>query len=74
MITKDTLVEDIAEIEGVFEYCLEQRVSLITCSGAFSQTLGKLLEIKRVKDPDAFIAGLNNFIQSLPDEKRKGLL
>lgn len=69
MITKETPVEDIAEIEGVFEYCLEHRVSLITCSGAFTQTLGKLLEIKRVKDPDAFITGLNAFLQSKPGQK-----
>ena len=62
-VTRQTLVEDIADIEGVFEYCLEHGVSLITCSGAFSQTVGRLLEIKKVNDPDAFIAGLNGFLK-----------
>lgn len=68
MVTKDTLVEDIVEIEGVFEYCLGQGVSLVSCSGAFSQTLGKLLESKRIKDANTFIEGLNAFIRAQPDE------
>jgi hypothetical protein len=69
MITKYTPVEDIVEIEGAFEYCLGQGVSLITCSGAFSQTLGRLLMIKRIKDSDAFIAGLNAYLQESPHGK-----
>ena len=62
MITKDTIVEDIVNIDGVITYFLQHRVSPVTCSGAFPQSLGKLLEIKKVEDPDAFIAGLNAFL------------
>ena len=70
VVTRDTLVEDIVDIDGVFEYCLGQRVSLISCSGTFPQTLGRLLEIKRVENPDAFIAGLNTFLQTLSQDKQ----
>jgi len=63
MVDRDTLVEDIVNIPGIVSYCLQQGVSLITCDGAFPQTLGRLLEIKKVHDPDAFIAGLNVFLK-----------
>ena len=62
MISKDTLVEDIVNIDGVIPYFLQHRVSPITCSGIFPQSLGKLLKIKKVEDPDAFIAELNTFL------------
>ncbi len=69
MVTKDTPVEEIAEIEGVFEYCLGQGVSLVACSGALSQPLGKLLEVKRIKNPRAFIAGLNSFLRGAAEDE-----
>jgi hypothetical protein len=63
MITRDTQVEDIVEIPGIVSYFIQNGVSPITCSGAFPQTLGRLLEIKKVPDPDAFIDGLNGFLK-----------
>lgn len=63
MITKDTLVEEIVDTPGVVSYFIQNGFSPITCSGAYSQTLGRLLEIKKVPDPDAFIKGLNNFLK-----------
>jgi len=62
MITQDTQVEDIVKIPGVVLYCIQHGVSLVTCSGAFPQTIGRLLEIKKVPDPEAFIDGLNVFL------------
>ena len=69
MITKDTPVEEIMQKYDVLTYFLENGVSPFSCAGAFPQNLGKLLEIKKVKDPDAFIAGLNAWIA----EKERGL-
>ena len=63
MITKDTPVEDIVKIPGMVTYFIMNGVSLVTCSGAFPQTLGRLLEIKKVSDPDAFIKGLNDYLK-----------
>jgi len=62
MITQDTQVEQIVKIPGVVGYFIQNGVSPVTCSGAFPQTLGRLLEIKKVADPDAFIDGLNRFL------------
>ena len=63
MITRNTQVEDLVKIPGIVSYCIQNGVSLITCSGAFPQTLGRLLEIKKLPDPDAFIDGLNVFLK-----------
>jgi hypothetical protein len=65
MVTKDTQVEEIIKIGGVIPYFIQHGVSPISCSGAFSQTLGKLLKIKKIPDPDAFIDGLNVYISGL---------
>jgi len=64
MVTKDTLVEDIVNTPGVVSYFIQNGFSPVTCSGAYSQTLGRLLEIKKVSDPDAFIKGLNDFLKT----------
>ncbi|MDI3509171.1 MAG: hypothetical protein PWP55_1363 [Clostridiales bacterium] len=63
MITKDTPVEEILQKYDVLAYFLENGVSPFSCAGAFPQNLGKLLEVKKVKDPDAFIDGLNKLIE-----------
>jgi hypothetical protein len=63
MITRDTQVEEIVKIPGIISYFIQNGVSPITCSGAYSQNLGRLLEIKKVPDPDAFIEGLNHFLK-----------
>jgi len=62
MITKETLVEDILRQFDVMPYFIKNGVSPFSCAGAFPQSLGKLLEIKKVRDPDAFIEGLNKYI------------
>ncbi len=69
-ITKDTQVEEIMKIKGVVSYFIEHGVSPISCSGAFPQSLGKLLSIKEVAEPDAFIEGLNAYVavQAQPDQ------
>jgi hypothetical protein len=70
MITLNTQVEDIVKIPGIVSYFIHHGVSPITCSGAFPQTIGRLLEIKKVADPQAFIDGLNAFIQKkAPNEE-----
>ena len=63
MITRDTQVEEIVKIPGIVSYFIQNGFSPITCSGAYSQTLGRLLEIKKVPNPDAFIDGLNGFLK-----------
>ena len=63
MITRDTQVEQIVRIPGIVSYFIQRGVSPVTCSGAFPQTLGRLLEIKKVPDPKVFIAELNAFLK-----------
>ena|GEM_PF-661732 len=58
-ITSETPVEDIVGIPGAVQYFVERGVSPVSCSGAFPRTLGRLLEIKEVADPELFIAGLD---------------
>ncbi|MDR3569402.1 MAG: hypothetical protein P4L43_15350 [Syntrophobacteraceae bacterium] len=65
MITLDSKVEDLVKIPGVLTYCITQGVSLITCSDVFPDTLAKLLEIKKVKEPGTFVARLNDYLQNL---------
>ncbi len=62
MVTRDTQVEQIVKIPGVVGYFIQNGVSPVTCSGPFPQSLGRLLEIKKVTDPDGFIDGLNRFL------------
>ncbi len=65
MITRNTQVEEIVKIPGIISYFIEHGVSPITCDGAFPQTIGRLLEIKKVPDPDGFINGLNAYLGAL---------
>lgn len=64
MITKDTKVEEMMKIPGIVRYCIQKGFSPITCSDVFPDTLGKLLEIKNVPDPDSFINDLNDYLRS----------
>ena len=63
MITRDTQVEEIVKIPGIISYFIQNGVSPITCSGTYSQTLGILLEIKKVPNQDVFIDALNAFLK-----------
>jgi hypothetical protein len=64
LITLDTKVEEIMNVPGILSYCIQKGVSLITCSDVFPGTLGKLLEIKRVRDPESFVDDLNKYLDS----------
>lgn len=72
MITKDTQVEEIVKINGTISYFIQHGVSPISCSGAFPQSLGNLLRIKKVADPDAFIDGLNEYIGGMSQNPAGG--
>ncbi len=63
MITKDTPVESILDLPGVIAYCIKNGVSPYTCAGSYPLTLGKLLETRRVPDPEGFIQGLNEVVE-----------
>jgi hypothetical protein len=65
-ITRDTPVEEILDLPGVINYCIKNGVSPFACSGAYPCGLGQLLEVRKVADPDAFIAGLNELIRQPP--------
>jgi hypothetical protein len=62
MVTRHTPAEAILDIPGVIAYCIAKGVSPYTCSGDYTQSLGRLLELRRVADPDGFIAGLNRLV------------
>jgi len=62
MITKDTPVEEILDLPGAIAYCIKNGVSPFACSGGFPRGLGKLLELRKVPDPDGFIVGLNDLV------------
>ena len=59
LVTKDTQVEEIVKIKGLVSYFIQHGVSPISCSCAFPRSLGNLLSIKKVADPDGFIEELN---------------
>jgi hypothetical protein len=65
MITRNTQVEEIVKIPGIISYFIKHGVSPITCDGAFPQTIGRLLEIKKAPDPEGFINGLNVYLKEL---------
>jgi hypothetical protein len=62
MITRNTQVEEIVKIPGIISYLIEHGVSPITCDGAFPQTIGRLLEIRKTPDPEGFINSLNTYL------------
>lgn len=59
MITRNTPAEAILDIPGVIAYCIAKGITPYTCSGDYTQSLGRLLELRDVADPEGFIAGLN---------------
>ena len=56
-------------VPGIVNYCIQKGVSLITCSDVFPDTLGKLLKIKNVLDPESFINDLNHYLKGLQGDK-----
>ncbi|HNX30528.1 MAG TPA: hypothetical protein PKM35_02905 [Holophaga sp.] len=62
MVTRETQVEELLRTPGLIAWFIQRGVSPFSCYGAFPDTLGRLLELKRVPDPDAFIRELNVFL------------
>ncbi|QAT50631.1 hypothetical protein EQM14_13160 [Caproiciproducens sp. NJN-50] len=70
-ITKDTMVEDVYRVPGILEYCLQNRVTVFTCSGAYPRSFGELLAIKKVENPEAFLDGLNAYLEKRAENDTK---
>jgi len=66
VVTLDTKVEEIMKVPGIVGFCIQQGVSLITCSDVFPGSIGELLELKRAPDPESFVRDLNDYLESLP--------
>jgi hypothetical protein len=64
MITLETPVEEVLEVPGAIAWCIRHRVSLVSCSGAFPASLGRLLELKGVPDPQALVDAMNRELGS----------
>lgn len=64
MITRETQVEELLKVPGVVSWFIQHGVSPFSCYGAFPDTVGRLLELKRVPDIEAFIRELNGFLQA----------
>jgi len=43
-------------------YFIMNKVSPISCAGAYPKTLGEMLASKNIQDIDGFIKGLNDFM------------
>ncbi|OIQ08077.1 hypothetical protein MOOR_23570 [Moorella thermoacetica] len=68
-VTRWTRVEELVEQHPeVVHYFIRHGVSPFFCDGAFPSDLGRLLEIKKVPDPDSFINGLNYFLRNCSEE------
>jgi hypothetical protein len=65
LITLNTKIEEIIDVPGIVNYCVQKGVSLITCSDVFPGTIGKLLQVKNVRNPQAFVDDLNNHLQRI---------
>lgn len=61
-VSRDTPVETLLEIPGAQAFCIRRGFPLFTCSGEFTASLGRLLDLRKVPDQDAFLAELNAFL------------
>jgi len=68
LITLKSMVEDIvSSYPQAIGYGIENGVSFISCAGSFPATLGDLLRVKGVSDPEAFVRGLNIYLAGIWD-------
>lgn len=68
-VTRKTRVEELVEqYPEAVPYFIRHGVSPIFCDGAFPTDLGRLLEIKKVPNPDSFIKCLNHFLRNRSEE------
>lgn len=64
LITADKQVEELMEkYPETCTYFIMNKVSPISCAGPYPTTLGELLTKKKVQNFDAFIKGLNDFLE-----------
>jgi hypothetical protein len=69
MITLETKVEDIVnDYPHAITYGILNGVSFVFCVGTFPATLGDLLRIKKVADPNVFVKGLNEYLIKNPEK------
>ena len=62
-ITADIQVEELMDkYPETVTYFIMNKVSPVSCAGAYPKTLGEMLASKKVEDIDEFIQGLNDFI------------
>lgn len=62
-ITADIQVEELMDqYPETVTYFIMNKVSPISCAGAYPKTLGEMLASKKVEDIDGFIKGLNDFM------------
>lgn len=60
----DTPVEEILEkFPGIITYFIKNGVSPFSCAGAYPESIGKLLKVKNVGQPEDFIKNLNKYIE-----------
>ena len=59
-ITREMQVEDLLRIPGSLVWCIQRGVSPFSCSGAFPDSFGRLLDLKGVQDVEAFIQRMND--------------
>jgi hypothetical protein len=63
VITLDTSVEELVDkYPHAVSYGIQNGVSFVFCVGAYPSTLGDLLRLKNVANPQQFVDGLNNFL------------
>lgn len=63
LITPDTQVEELMEkYPATVTYFIMNKVSPVSCAGAYPKSLGQMLADRKVADIDGFIKGLNDFL------------
>ena len=63
-ITADTQVEELMDkYPETVRYFIMNKVSPISCAGAYPTPLGEMLTAKKVQNIEDFINGLNDFIK-----------
>lgn len=69
LITGDMQVETIMEkYPQTVTYFIMNKVSPISCAGAYPKTLEEMLTLKKVENIQEFIQGLNKFLISNQNE------
>jgi hypothetical protein len=64
LITANTQVEELMDLyPETITYFIINKVSLISCAGAYPTTLGEMMSAKKVKNIAEFIDGLNDLVK-----------